>query len=232
MAKQLLANGASGPASAVVPEQAGTRSSAWKVVRRADGTMLSMWARGSMVGATSIALNATLLAPDGTRRGGDTAPIEAIPISSGLRLDDLMLASGGPTTVFAYAQKPAAEPSRLRTALLDASPPQLDVSGPATVERGAPAAFSATASDPAGVTAIEWQFGDGSGATASGPSASHVYTGSGRYTVTATAIDGFGERAVVTRTVVVTDPVAPPGPPAPPGPAPPGPPARAERRPG
>lgn len=83
-----------------------------------------------------------------------------------------------------------------------------DVS-PTTARIGATVAFTASAStdDGATITALNWDFGDGS--AGSGASASHAYGSAGTRTVTLTATDSNGATASAQRSVrVVGDPVA------------------------
>src|SRR5690606_23569934 len=61
-----------------------------------------------------------------------------------------------------------------------------------------------TSSDDVGVTGYEWDFGDG--ATATGPTASHTYAGTGIYTVELVVTDAEGLTDTTTQQVSVTAP--------------------------
>jgi hypothetical protein len=95
--------------------------------------------------------------------------------------------------------------------------PRVDATIPATVESGAVAAFSVTATDRRGIASIDWSFGDGD--TRTGAAVTHVYRSAGDRTVTVTVRDTSGEETVVSRHVKVTAPIPPvPGTPDPPRP--------------
>ena len=79
---------------------------------------------------------------------------------------------------------------------------------PATLTAGAPAEFAAIATTtPAGATIerYEWNFGDGSIATTSGPTTSHVYTlgGGRRFVVSVRAVTITGASGTAQREIVV-----------------------------
>jgi PKD repeat protein len=98
---------------------------------------------------------------------------------------------------------PADKSSRLVTNEYDATSPSFGaVSVPATADTGASVAMSASASDDWSPPTVGWDFGDGQ--TATGKAVSHTYAKRGTYTVTATATDGGGNTAVVTRDVTVS----------------------------
>jgi plastocyanin len=74
-------------------------------------------------------------------------------------------------------------------------PPKVDtLTAPASGTRGQAVAMSATGSDPNGdtITAYNWDFGDGSGATTGDGSFNHVYNAAGHFTVTLTVTDSRG----------------------------------------
>jgi PKD repeat protein len=91
---------------------------------------------------------------------------------------------------------------------------QLDVSS-TELDRGQPLVCSASGSDdPDGeIVSFEWRFGDG--ATAEGPTATHVYSADGTYRITLTATDDRGAKqsAAMTITVGTSDDPQPPSPP-------------------
>jgi PKD repeat protein len=74
----------------------------------------------------------------------------------------------------------------------------------ASAHVSAPVSFESSTVDPYGELSLEWSFGDG--ATATGPSPSHVYAAPGIYTVTMTATDALtGTMKPVAHNVVVND---------------------------
>lgn len=76
----------------------------------------------------------------------------------------------------------------------DPSVPVITSSAPSTAKPGQPVAFSATSSDPQGLSvSYQWDFGDGSSAT--GSSVSHAFANAGNYTVSVTATDSSGYQA-------------------------------------
>jgi len=68
---------------------------------------------------------------------------------------------------------------------------------------GAAFAASATDSDDTAFT-YGWQFGDGTSALTSSPSATHTYASAGTYTVTLVIFDGHGDQVRVVRSVAVS----------------------------
>ncbi len=77
---------------------------------------------------------------------------------------------------------------------------------PLTVQLDGSGSLSGQANEA--ITAWSWSFGDG--ATATGPSTSHVYGAAGNYTVTLTVRDDSGALATVSRVVAVAAPPPPP----------------------
>jgi len=63
--------------------------------------------------------------------------------------------------------------------------------------------FSATASDPAGVGGLDWDYGDNTG-HGSGAATTHTYTQPGTYVVRASTTDGAGNSGSGTRQIVVS----------------------------
>jgi hypothetical protein len=96
----------------------------------------------------------------------------------------------------------------LFTARRDVAPPALTAEASAAVQVGAPASFTASASDPSGVASLRWEFGDDSGSDRA--TTTHVYGAPGTYVATATAVDSAGNAAVVRRAVVVSAVPTPP----------------------
>jgi hypothetical protein len=85
----------------------------------------------------------------------------------------------------------------------DATAPQLILAGvPKRAMAGAPALFSASATDFWGPVTVVWNFGDGS--TARGASVQHTFAAAGHPTVTATAIDGVGNSVSAAAAVAVS----------------------------
>jgi hypothetical protein len=97
-----------------------------------------------------------------------------------------------------------------QTAAYDAAPPVIsNMTVPAAVSTGTPAAMSAQGNDRLTPVTLTWDFGDGSGA-ATGASVSHTYAAPGTFTVRVTARDGVGNTRSDTRTIQVTTPPPPP----------------------
>ncbi|HST43260.1 MAG TPA: PKD domain-containing protein, partial [Conexibacter sp.] len=202
----------------------------------AGGSLVAVWVRASMLGGGGYVSRG--IAADGT-----LAPqIAEIPLSLsqsdlgvGLQYTRLAGSESGNAILASFKfptarDGPPGPPSSYVTALLDASAPVVSASIPATVQRGADATFSATATDASGIAGFAWQFGDGSGA--GGATVTHAYGRAGSYPVTLTVTDRTGNETVVTGTITVTEPVvpAPPAPPAPPVQPGPGPVVRAPAR--
>ena len=96
----------------------------------------------------------------------------------------------------------------LSTAKRDTAPPALTAEASAAAQVGAPASFTASASDPSGVASLRWEFGDDSGSDRA--TTTHVYGAAGTYVATATAVDAAGNTATVRRSVVVSAVQTPP----------------------
>jgi hypothetical protein len=93
-------------------------------------------------------------------------------------------------------------------AIYDGAGPLLATpSGPATVGKGVPAAFSVAQPVDAfsAVASVSWSFGDGS-ASASGVQVSHTFNVPGVHTVTVTATDAVGNTSSKRLSVTVTSP--------------------------
>jgi hypothetical protein len=104
--------------------------------------------------------------------------------------------------------------------------PSITLTPPTGVAPGAPASFSAAASDPAsnsasaswdgqnyaiapGIASVTWNWGDGTPAT-TGPTAVHAFTSPGIYDVSATATDNLGFASTATEVVPVWGPLGAP----------------------
>jgi hypothetical protein len=82
--------------------------------------------------------------------------------------------------------------------------PQASITGPGAAQAGTAVSFSAQASEAGGsITGYLWTFGNG--ATATGASASHVFTNAGPQTVTMSATSSFGTVTTKTQNVDVFD---------------------------
>jgi plastocyanin len=78
-----------------------------------------------------------------------------------------------------------------------------------TVTTGQLVTFTASATDPSGVSGqIAWDFGDNT-AAGSGASATHTYTQPGTYVARATTTDGAGNQGSATTTITVKAPTTP-----------------------
>jgi len=89
--------------------------------------------------------------------------------------------------------------------VLDATNPTADAGMDQTVKAGETVSFNAEGStDNVGIVSYEWEFGDGT--TGTGISTTHIYTGSGTYTVTLTVEDAAGnsDACSITMTVEAT----------------------------
>jgi len=78
---------------------------------------------------------------------------------------------------------------------------------PTPVTRGAAINFNASTSTVAtGHTLVSyaWNFGDGTAATSTSPTQTHVFTTAGTYTVTLTVTDDVGQTKITSSTVTVT----------------------------
>lgn len=83
-----------------------------------------------------------------------------------------------------------------------ASPPSIAIeSVPANPTIGTPVTVTATVVGGTGPFQVRWMWGDGESAT--GPSATHVFSSAGRYTVSASVADGVGSSASTSTVVTV-----------------------------
>jgi hypothetical protein len=101
-----------------------------------------------------------------------------------------------------------AVPAGIGTAVYDGAGPLLGTpTGPASVARGAAAAFSVAQPLDAfsSVASVKWSFGDGSSAV-TGTHVSHKFGTAGKFTVTVTATDAVGNSSSTTLKVTVTGP--------------------------
>jgi hypothetical protein len=187
----------------------------------AGGSLVAVWLRATMLSGRYVS---RAIAADGTlapQTADIPLPLSQSDLGGGVQFTRLAGSESG-NAILASFKFPAARegegpgaPTSYVTALLDATAPVVSASIPATVQRGADATFSATATDGTGVAGFAWQFGDGSGA--GGASVTHAYGRAGSYPVTVTVTDRTGNETVVSGTITVTEPVVP-GPPAPPAP--------------
>jgi chitodextrinase len=93
-------------------------------------------------------------------------------------------------------------------ASLDVVAPIANAGSAVSADQGTLVAFDGTAStDNFGIAGYRWDFGDG--ATATGPTGSHVYATPGGYTATLTVWDDSGNTATDTRAITVLDTQAP-----------------------
>jgi len=82
---------------------------------------------------------------------------------------------------------------------------------PGTVEKNHPAAFTSTSQDVDGqIVTYEWNFGDGTTDTTSGPVVSHGYSSPGVYIVTLFVTDNRGSRKSAEKLIVVLEENSPP----------------------
>ncbi len=105
-------------------------------------------------------------------------------------LDSLGLTATDSQTVTVYAPPVPALSGPAQQALVDQ---------PVTLSAG-----SATDPNPgATITSYEWDFGDGTTATTTSPTAAHTYTSMGQYTVSVTVVDSLDLSAMTTRSLAV-----------------------------
>jgi PKD domain-containing protein len=115
----------------------------------------------------------------------------------------------------AFRQSDTSDHYRMQLAALDAAAPTLTaVSVPPAGTVGASVGMAAAATDRWSPVAIDWSFGDGSGAA--GPAVTHAFGGPGAFTVQVTATDAAGNASSAARPVLVTAPAPPAPPPSPP----------------
>lgn len=89
------------------------------------------------------------------------------------------------------------------------APPTVDpIAVPGEAPVGQPVTLSAIASDPLGLASFTWTV---DGKTYTDQQVSHTFVAPGTYVATARAVDRAGIATVVSRTIRVTDPVAPTG---------------------
>lgn len=210
-ARQLAADGTLGPVQTVAESPATLRNVFPLLRPLGDGSLLVAWVQATLADGSAEYLTRTL-DPDATAAG---EPIE-LPLPARIPgFDPRMLwLSAGPggdgiAAVVAFDDEDDLSGSFL-TARFDGSRPLVEATVPATAVRGEPVVFAATASDPAGVESVAWQFGDGAGA--SGATATHAYAAAGNHEVTVTATDANGNAATVTKTIAVVEPDPGPGP--------------------
>ena len=155
----------------------------------------------SVGGAPSVA--ATPTGPGDTPWTSWTATVSGLP--------------DGPTTISVEAFPSRNPATAARSTVVDLTPPGLSIVQPADVVRPAPpfiATITGTAVDNAsGVAAVEWQFGDGAIATASGTtswSADVPLPGLGLHTVSFRARDNIGNVGPMQNVTVRVGDITPP----------------------
>jgi len=139
------------------------------------------------------------------KRTGPGAFGPASPISTATHTgfgEPKVTMSGEGDSVVAWSAS-GATPLHIAVAVDDVTPPVLSaIAAPSSVEVGAAAAMSASATDTWSSSSIAWDFGDGTAAT--GGSVSHAYATAGERTVTVTTTDAVGNTAAQTRAISVT----------------------------
>jgi PKD repeat protein len=77
--------------------------------------------------------------------------------------------------------------------------------GPTTATHGVAKTFTATVTDPAGISTISWNFGDGTATVVTtGNTQSHTYATAGTKTLTVIVTDGHGNEKKVTQAITVS----------------------------
>jgi PKD repeat protein len=66
---------------------------------------------------------------------------------------------------------------------------------------GSPSTFTANVTDPAGVSSVQWSFGDGTTATTN--PVNHTYSSAGSVTVSVIVTDNHGNEQLATQSVTV-----------------------------
>jgi hypothetical protein len=157
-----------------------------------DGAVMVAWALTGLAGGVS----ASTLAPGGS--WSSPATVSADGVAPQLAADG----QGNVTTL--WRGPSGASTDVVRAAGYDAAGPLLDgLTVPATATAGTPVAVSVRPLDVwSPPVTTDWAFGDGG--TATGDSASHVYTAPGSYDVVVTSTDAIGNTTVERRTVVVS----------------------------
>jgi len=75
---------------------------------------------------------------------------------------------------------------------------------------GSSSTLTVNVTDPAGISSVQWDFGDSSSATTTTTSTTHTYASVGEYTLTALITDNHGNEVVVTRSISVVNAPPPP----------------------
>lgn len=180
-------------------ETVATNSVLWDVTRPANGRTAVAVTRGGSVAVVRAGAS-----------GGWTAPMavdsRVFDQTSMVRIasddfGDLLLAwwhGNG-----SHAVPPFTDEQGAWAATYDVTPPVLSaVNVPTRAALRTTVAVSASAADTLSAPgAIRWSFGDGG--TATGPSASHAYTRTGTFTVTARVADGAANESVATRRITI-----------------------------
>lgn len=180
-----------------------------------DDTVLALSLRVIMGTEPAFLIVVRRIAADGTL-GDEQTLGQTLPIFFSFPVIDRFMSIGsdavGNATIGWFTGELSGGMEKLRyvTSRYDGTPPKVDASIPASVQIGADAIFSVTASDSSGIGSVAWDFGDGSGAPgAPGGTVRHVYGRLGNYPIKVTVTDKAGNAATVSRTLAV---VAPPKP--------------------
>ncbi|ADB51135.1 PKD domain-containing protein [Conexibacter woesei] len=192
---------ATGPAQPLPTAEPGVAAVAPLLAAMPDGGVLATWLQQQRPSvALTVPLFARRIASNGTFGPVTATGASAFGLGGPFDIDRYVLpfahADGG--ALLGVLQQFIA--FSLSTRVLDATGPKLTASTPATATAGAPAPFSASASDRTGAS-VWWDFGDDSGSRRA--AVDHVYTRAGTYTVTLTATDGVGNETTITRRVTV-----------------------------
>ncbi len=114
----------------------------------------------------------------------------------------------GTYTVTATATDVAGETTVVTTSVVVRNQPTIAVTitAPSSPTAGNPAQFTASATAPSGSTIdrYEWNFGDGSVRTTTGPSTTYIYSAAGRYTVSVRVVTNDGATGNAAIDIVVT----------------------------
>ena len=179
---------------------------------------------GQSTPSLGIAANSVELAWTDTRNAGSTSwDIFAASSSDGLSWSPNVRVNDDPLGAFQVLPSVGVDASRdvfvawldtrgpsgdVYASVLDRVAPTARAGSSATVDQGTPVSFDgSTSSDNLGVASYAWDFGDGT--SGAGATATHTYQDAGVYTATLSVWDGSGNAATSTRTITVSDVMAP-----------------------